>query len=182
MARKKARSLPFVVQPRLKPVIELIGTEESGQIEVERRGYLSVAEKSWVQALEVDDDTQGRLHRLAIKMGAELGMEPRAALDLCASTELSDPRLKGYQEELIEAMSAMQRFNERRKIVGATCLLINRVEPSWEVEDTMKMHVDLIESLYQLYLEEEARSVEALEAAVLQETGEKQKEPELGKD
>lgn len=182
MARKKARSLPFVVQPRLKPIIELIGTENSGQIEIERRGYLSVAEKAWIQALEADDDTQGRLHRLAIKIGAELGMEPREALNLCASSELSDPRLAGYQEELIDTMGAMQRFNERRKFVAATCLLVNRLDPAWEVDDTLKLHIDLIDSLYALYLEEEARSVEALEAAVVQETGEKEKGPELGKD
>jgi hypothetical protein len=31
--------LPFVVEPRLKPIIEEIGSEESGKIQIERRGY-----------------------------------------------------------------------------------------------------------------------------------------------
>lgn len=182
MAKKKQRTLPFVVQPRLKPIIELIGTEESGQIEIERRGYLSVAEKGWTQALEAEDTTQGRLHRLAIKIAAELGMEPKEALDLVASSQLQDPRLAEYHEELMETMAAMQQFAERRKLVAATCLLVNRVDPSWEVDDTIALHIDLIDGLYMLYVEEEARSIEALESALKQETGETPEGPKLGKD
>lgn len=182
MAKKKGRTLPFVVQPRLKAIVELIGSEESGQIEIERRGFLSVAEKSWVQAVESEDDTQGRLHRLAIKIAAELDMEPKEALDLVASSELRDPRLAEYHEELMETMLAMQQFSERRKVAAVTCILINRIDPAWEIDDTLKLHIDIIDGLYTLYLEEEARSVEALEAAVAAETGERSKEPELGKD
>ena len=181
MAKKKDRTLPFVVQPRLKPIVELVGTEESGQVEIERRGYLSVAEKSWVQAIEADDDTQGRLHRLAIKIGAELDMEPREALDLVSSSQLTDPRLGAYHEELMDTMRAMTQFGERRKLAGATCLLINRIDPSWEIEDTLKLHVDIVDGLYALYIEEEARSLDALEAALEKETGERVQEPELGK-
>ena len=182
MAKKKQRTLPFVVQPRLKPVVERIGTEESGQIEIERRGYLSVAEKSWTQALEAEDTTQGRLHRLAIKIAAELDMEPKEALDLVASSQLQDPRLMDYHEELMDTMAAMQQFGERRKLAAATCLLVNRVDPTWEVEDTLNLHIDLIDGLHLLYIDEEARSIEALEAALKDETGEAPKGPEMGKD
>jgi len=182
MAKKKQRTLPFVVQPRLKPIIERVGSEESGQIEIERRGYLSVAEKAWTQALEAEDTTQGRLHRLALKIAAELDMEPKEALDLVASSQLQDPRLAEYHEELMETMAAMQQFAERRKLVAATCLLVNRVDPTWEVDDTMRLHLDLLDGLHLLYIEEEARSVEALEAAIREETGENPKGPSMGKD
>tara|TARA_Y100000004_G_scaffold197209_1_gene270408 strand:- start:1163 stop:1714 length:552 start_codon:yes stop_codon:yes gene_type:complete len=183
MAKKKGRTLPFVVQPRLKPILERIGSEESGQIEIERRGFLSVAEKAWVQALEAEDDTQGRLHRLAIKIAAELDMDPKDALDLVASSEMRDERLDAYREELLATMQAMQQFGERRKIAAVTCLLINRLDPSWELEDSMDLHVDIIEGIYALYLEEEARSVAALEAALVEETGEKVKKGgKLGKE
>ena len=181
MAKKKQKTLPFVVQPRLKPVMELLGTENSGQIQIERRGYLSVAEKAWVQALEAEDDTQGRLHRLAIKIAAELDMDPAEALDLVVKSEMRDPRLDPYHDELMESMQAMQQFSERRKIAGCTCLLINRVDHSWELEDTLTLHTDIIEDLYVLYLEEEARSVEALEAALVLETGERSKDDKPGK-
>ena len=40
--------LPFVVEPRLKPVLETIGSEDSGKIQVERRGYLTAGEKAFV--------------------------------------------------------------------------------------------------------------------------------------
>lgn len=182
MAKKKERTLPFVVQPRLKPILELIGSEESGQIEVERRGYLSVAEKAWTQAIEAEDDTQGRLHRLAIKIAAELDMEPQEALGLVANSKMEDPRLANYHEELLETLDAMAQFSERRKLAGATCLLVNRVDPGWDIEDTFKLHIDIIDGLYQLYIEEESRSLEALEAAVEKETGERSQGAELGKE
>ena len=182
MAKKKARSLPFVVQPRLKPIVEILGTEESGQIEIARKGYLSVAEKAWVQAMEADDDTQGRLHRLALKMGAELDMDPRAALDLIGSGNVGDPRLAAYQEELLKCLSSMQQFNERRKLAAATCLLINRVDSQWTIEDSLALHTDLLDALYLLYTDEDAKSVEALEAALATEDEGNKKAPELGKD
>jgi len=181
MVKKKERKLPFVVQPRLKPILELVGSEESGQVEIERRGFLSVAEKSWVQAVEADDDTQGRLHRLAIKIGAELGLEPKEALVLISDSELADPRLMEYHNELMETLQAMTQFGERRKIAGATCLLVNRVDPSWEVEDTFKLHIDIVDGLYGLYLEEEARSLDALEAAMKKEADDEPQEGTSGK-
>lgn len=165
----KIRSLPFVVQPRLKPILEQVGTELSGIIEVERRGYLSVAEKAWVQTLEAEDGTQGRLHRLAIKVGSELNMDPREALDLISTSQMEDPRLEPFHEELMVVLSEMTTFQSRRRIISATCLLVSRVDPEWDVEDTMKLHEDIIEGLDNLYNEEDARSVAALEAATTDE-------------
>ena len=55
MAKKKG--LPFVVQPRLAPVIEQVGNEESGIFEIERRGYLTVAEKAMVQQATQGDES-----------------------------------------------------------------------------------------------------------------------------
>ena len=44
--------LPFVVQPRLKAIKERIGSEDAGYIEIERRGYLTSGEKSFVQQIQ----------------------------------------------------------------------------------------------------------------------------------
>lgn len=176
---RKTRTLPFVVKPRLQPVLTTVGSEESGKIEIERRGYLTVAEKSWVQTLESGDETQGRLHRLAVRLGAELNMEPRAALTLISESQLNDERLLPFQEEILEILADMSSFQERRKIITATCLLVNRVDPAWDVEDTMQLHVDLLQDLADLYVEEETKSLEALEAAIPEEEA---VEAELGKD
>jgi len=177
---QKARQLPFVVQPRLKPIKERLGTDVSGQIEIERRGYLTVAEKAWVQALEADDGTQGKLHRLAVKVGGELNMDPREALTLISESQMADPRLAPFHEELMAVLGEMQAFQERRRLVAATCLLVNRVDPAWQVEDTLALHDDLIEDLNALYVDEEAKSIAALEAAIAGD-GEEDK-PEEGKE
>jgi hypothetical protein len=50
MAKKKAVRLPFVVAPRLEPIVETVGTDESGKIEIIRRGHLTVAEKAFISA------------------------------------------------------------------------------------------------------------------------------------
>ena len=73
MARKKG--LPFVVQPRLKPVIERIGSEESGVFEIERRGYLSVAEKAIAQQASGGDDSVRQLYVLAGRIARETGRQ-----------------------------------------------------------------------------------------------------------
>ena len=44
--------LPFVVEPRRKPIVERVGNEESGVIEIERRGYLTTGEKTFVQQVQ----------------------------------------------------------------------------------------------------------------------------------
>ena len=41
--------LPFVVAPKLKSKIETLGTEVSGKIEIERKGYLTVGEKGFME-------------------------------------------------------------------------------------------------------------------------------------
>ena len=61
MVSVMAVKIPFVVQPNLKPVKEQVGTETSGKIEIERRGYVTVSEKAFVQAATEGDDSQGRL-------------------------------------------------------------------------------------------------------------------------
>lgn len=178
----KVRKLPFVVQPRLKPVMEQIGSENSGIIEIERRGYLSVAEKAWLQSFESEDGTQGKLHRLAIKVGGELNMDPKEALDLISTSQLQDERLIPFHAELMAVLNEMAAFQSRRRLISATCLLVNRVDSAWDVDDTMELHGDIIDALDELYNEEDARSVAALEAALAAEADAKGGEASSGKE
>ena len=41
--------LPFVIQPKKNTEIIKIGDEQIGVFEIERKGYLTVAEKSFVE-------------------------------------------------------------------------------------------------------------------------------------
>ena len=53
----KKKGLPFVVQPKYEPILERVGTDESGIIEIERRKYLTVQEKAIVQGAMEGDTT-----------------------------------------------------------------------------------------------------------------------------
>ena len=73
MAKKKG--LPFVVQPRLQPIVEQVGTEESGIIEIERRGYLSVAEKAIAQQAVGGDDSVRKMYVLGGRIARDAGVQ-----------------------------------------------------------------------------------------------------------
>jgi len=74
--------LPFVVQPRLKPIIETVGTEESGKIEIERRGFLSVAEKSMCQGMLQDSKGVNAVQAIARRIANGLAIDLVEALEL----------------------------------------------------------------------------------------------------
>ena len=169
MARKK-KGLPFVVQPRLQPIVEQVGTEESGIIEIERRGYLSVAEKAIVQQATQGDDSVRKMYALGGRIARETGkqqMEVMQALMRPERPEYMEP----FEDEILENMIEMMAFQERVDIVQATALLICRIDEKWSVEQSMDLHPDLIKELSMLYVEEEKRSTEALEAAVAEDGG-----------
>ena len=164
MAARKARKLPFVVQPRLKPIQEEIGSEESGKFVIERRGYLSVSEKAWVQGAEEGDDATSLVHSLAIRIGGSLNKDPKEVLNDIGAGNLSED-LAPYAEDIMGAMSKVAAFNERHQLIVATCMMVSRVDPQWTVEDTLALHPDHLDALNLLYAEEEAKSLDALEAA-----------------
>ena len=59
------------------------------------------------------------------------------------------------------------------KLVAVTALLLTRVSPDWEATDTAELHPELLDAIFQLYQEEEKRSVEALEDAAKEKSVEK---------
>ena len=182
MAARKARKLPFVVEPRLQPIMERIGSEESGQIEIRRQGYLTVSEKSWVQGAEAGTDVTSKVHRLALRIAAETGVEPQEVLDKISKGQV-DGSLAAYGDEIMEILSEVALFGDRHDIIAATCLMISRVDSKWEVEDTMALHIDIVKGLSKLYSEEERKTLDALEAAVSEKEIETEsKTTELGKD
>ena len=80
MARKK-KALPFVVQPRRQPIVEQIGTEDSGVIAIERRGYLNVAEKSLVQYAMEDDNSLADMYALSGRIAREVELPLQQVLE-----------------------------------------------------------------------------------------------------
>lgn len=162
MARKKG--LPFVVQPRLQPIVDKVGNDVSGIIEIERRGYLSVAEKAIVQGVSTGDTSVRQMFALAGRIGKEAGkQQAEVAKDLM---EQPMPEyLQPYMEEINECIMVMLEFQERTSVIQATALLICRIDDAWTIEQTMELHPDLIDGLARLYIDEDNKSVDLLEQA-----------------
>lgn len=156
--------LPFVTQPRLKPIQEEVGTENSGKILVERRGYLTVSEKMFVQAGLKDDNSQAMLFQLINKISTEEGIPPQQVLqDMTEGGSLPE-YAKSCADELTTVLERVSDMNEKTKLLGAAALLMSRVDPDIDMDEVMDLHPELIEQLYLLYSDEENCSLERLEA------------------
>ena len=161
MARKK-KGLPFVVQPRHQPILEQIGTEESGILEIERRGYVSVAEKALVQYAQEDDNSLREMYTLAGRISRESGMSVQEVIS--AISEQPTPAwLNQWEDEIAAVLVQMVSYQERAAVIQATALLIGRIDSSWTIDQTMELHPDLVADLALLYLDEENRALDAFE-------------------
>ena len=156
--------LPFVVQPRSKPRLETIGTEESGQIQVERRGYLSAGERSFHQSNINQDETMKIMLRAARSIGEKRGLGMKEAYEVLRTALNSgdDSLWIEFNEEINDLMTELAKNKSTEEVVKAYCILAFRVSTDIEVEDVLEMHPDLINGLVELFNDEEARSVEKL--------------------
>lgn len=173
MAKANKVKLPFVVEPRRQPIPELIGSEESGQFEIMRRGYLTVAEKSFVQQAVTGDEAVMQLQQLATEIGNAGGIEPSEVILRLGRGDLGDEIFSGYEERLNQVMAAMQLLDARKKVAAISALMLFRISEEWTIDETMALHPDIVDGLYALYLEEDSQSLDAFEALEQsgQETG-----------
>lgn len=162
--------LPFVVQPRLKPQAEKVGSEEAGYIEIERRGYLTAGEMAFSQANGAAEAGVSEILGLARKIATKYGVDLKAAYQLAVGAlgESADdsaseyPVLSDFGEELGDVMSNLMRQEHVKKHIKALCLLIYRVDDEITGTDVSELHPDLVDALAELFDDEEARSVEKL--------------------
>ena len=61
-------NLPFIIQPKSKAINIKIGNEEIGVFEIERRGYLNVAEKSFVEGFTSSSNTVREIVKVSNKI------------------------------------------------------------------------------------------------------------------
>lgn len=157
-----ARKLPFVVQPRVKATKEIIGTEESGQIKVERRGYITVGEKAITQESMRGSNAIGDLYELVNAIAEETGKEPKAVLADVSGSEKHE-YLSVWSSAISSRVEAIGFEGARRDMVHATAILISRVDPEWTIEDTMELHGDLVKALSAFYTREDNGAQNVLE-------------------
>ena len=175
MAKAKKRpKLPFVVAPRLQPIQELVGTEETGQIEITRQGYLSVGEKAFMSSAEANDDSTSYTVTLCKRVAHDLEIDLNEAYTavVAAATGQGEDKHKlsqKYPEELRELLTLFISAESRRSYLKALCILLYRVNPEINIDDIGDLHPELIQAIVDLYDDEEKQSVSRLEEAARSE-------------
>jgi hypothetical protein len=168
-------TLPFVVQPRHKPILAQVGSEESGVIEVERRGYLTTGEKSFVQQVQGMDSGTNEIITLSRRIARQygLGMDKAYGLVLTiisgadaadkGETDIISEVEKEFAEELTNVVKGIALNQSREELVMAACMIRYRVDSSFEISDISEVHPDIISGLARLYRDEEAKHISAFE-------------------
>ena len=159
--------LPFVVEPRLKPIIERIGNEDIGVIEIERRGYLTAAEKAFVQAQVGADDASREMMSLVRSVGSKYKVDFDTAYTLVQNAmqgiyEKKRDIVADFPEKIDNLIEVLQGSQTRRTVATAYCMLIYRVDSTIKLDDMLESDIEIINGLAKLFNEEEARSVERL--------------------
>lgn len=156
--------LPFVVQPKKNTEIVRLGNEEIGIIEIERKGYLSVAEKAFVDNVTQGSDGVSQIVFLANKLSKQHKTTPEKAY--IAITEVMQGKVEGRLNEIIAnecgedlaaITSRMTESIQRRAIAAATVLIQTRINHEWTFEDTLTLDPELLNQFVELYDREEQR-------------------------
>lgn len=173
MARSKktpaVSKLPFIVTPRLQPIKETLGNENTGTIEIERRGYLSVGEKAFMTNVESSDSSVSTIMVLSKKVASKYQIDMNEAYNLVVAEATQQGNSKynlqeEFEQELAQLLTELIQAEARRSYMKALCLLIYRVNEDVDMASVSAMHPDLVSDFVKLYDEEEARSVDRLES------------------
>ena len=156
--------LPFVIAPRMKSRLVRLGNEELGVIEIEKRGYLSVAEKSFVDSVMQGSDGVSNMVRLASKVARERKISVEKAYNIIVeiisgktSDSVSTKVGNDYGDEISDIQSQMIDSMQRKSIACTTVLIQSRIDSEWTVEDTMQLQPELLVEFANLYDEEERK-------------------------
>lgn len=167
-------TLPFVISPRLRPVMEEIGTPESGILLVERRGYLTAGEKNMVQSFIQGDDSAVEMIGLAREISRELNVPLDKSYqylsEVISQSPYSDKKIcnkiqTDFYEKIENLTTTLGRSQAKTEMVQAAAMIIHRVDKNFPIDDIASIHPDIIGQLSALYLDEERKSVEKLEEA-----------------
>jgi hypothetical protein len=184
-----AKKLPFIVQPRRESRKIQIGSAESGVIEIEQRGYLTVSEKFYVNQITSDDKTLGLMVALANKISKETKRTNQESYDVIAkylqgTADKKDAMLidEKFSGDLQAITAEITRVAATRELAQVTVLMRSRVDDDWSTEDTFELHPDLLSGIAELYQKEEAREYPEVDDSTPEEgPAESEYEAALGK-
>jgi hypothetical protein len=161
--------LPFVVEPRVKPIVIKVGSEESGQIEIERRGYLTSGEKAFFQQVKQSDQGTSKLIGLSRKVSRIHGLEMSKAYDAIirvlsgGAKDETDLKIEEeFAEDLAGVIQDLANGQASDELLMAACLLRYRIDPEIGMSEVMALHPDIISGLAALYRDEDNKVIERL--------------------
>ena len=159
--------LPFVVAPKLESRVELLGSDKSGKIEIERKGYLTVGEKAFMANVNSQDVVLQLMLKLSGTVSKKYKLSQQEAYDTVVAAitqpaKCAHPVVDDFAEEVASLANAMMAQEQKRVLMMAYCLLVYRVDESLTIDDITDLHEDLVEALVDLYNDEEAKSIDRL--------------------
>lgn len=164
------KTLPFVVQPKKAFPPYRIGNEDVGLIEIERRGYLTVSEKSFVEGVMQGSDGVTLIISLANKISSKFKIKVETAYSSVVAAMGSGeedqytPKIREeYADELASIVSEMTDAVQKRGLAATTILIQSRIDRDWSLEDTLGLDPLLIEEFSKFYDLEEARNADPQE-------------------
>jgi hypothetical protein len=174
--------LPFVVEPRLKPVLDRVGNEDIGIFEIERRGYLSVQERNFVQQVEKSDDGTSAVIKLSRKISARFGIGLERAYSMAIASvsvadvderdELQNLVDEEFADEISEMITSLSQMQAKSEMVQALCMLIHRIDADVTPNDLKEIHPELISELSKFYVDESNKSTEKIQQLQEKESAE----------
>lgn len=158
------KTLPFVVQPRRKPIKVRIGSEDCGVLEIEARGHLTVAEKFYVNQIVNGDKTVSLMIGLSNKIAKRLKKDAKEGYKILSdylqnngSNAHRDIIDDEFSAEIQELTSEITRISSMRELAQATIMMRSRIDPDWETDDTLELDTELIDALVKFYNDEERK-------------------------
>lgn len=163
----KMGKLPFVVAPKLNSRVETLGSADSGKIEIERKGFLTVGEKAFMANVNSQDEVLKIVLKLASSVSKAYKINQQEAYQAVVDAmtdpgNCAHPVMDDYPEEIAQLANTMMAQEQKKAFMQAYCLLLYRVNENIEMDDVIDLHEDLVEELVQLFHDEEAKSTERL--------------------
>lgn len=156
--------LPFIVEPKARPIKIKIGNEDVGIFEIERRGYLSVAEKSFVESFTSSSGSLREIVKVSnnISNTNKVSREQayRSLMNVMSGaieSKLEKDVASKFADEIAELTALMADVQAKRMLAISTILLQSRVAPEWTLDDTLDLDQETLEQLTELYDQEEAK-------------------------
>lgn len=157
--------LPFIVEPKAKPVLVRIGNDDIGIFEIERRGYLSVAEKTFVDGFTSSSDSLRNIVRLSgdISNTTKLSREDayKALMNVMGGniqTKTEKDISVKFSTQIADLTAGMAEMQSKRLLAIATVLIQSRVSSEWTLDDTLDLDPELLDQLGDLYELEESKT------------------------